>query len=643
MTDLALTISSVARPLLVSGGYCLGVLAFGLCCLSALSLSRSQCRDIPLSLYLGIAGALGSGLIATVWLILSLTGQFRFPVVTGFLAAFVLLATFAIRPSLPQIGIAAQDTAREFLAENSPWKFVTLATAVLVIIHGVSALHPAIGDSVAFYLPWSRVIADTGRVIRLPGYESFSDIWTIAEIQVAALMMMSDDFAARALPFWHAILSAILLWGAGRLIGVDFRTRMLAVAMLFTSSAVTYIVWDGKTDLIALPLGLAALIMAVLLADRQDKRYSIVTGLLLGTAIAAKLSYIPILGIAVIALSAWKISRQSRLNPRDWLRHSANEFYSLLTIGLAVVIVLAPQMARNWLLTGEPFAPLYYFHNVSFGLEQSWFTPETTLRIVLTYPFALVFGNYWGQHGNVSVLALAFAPLGLFFLRDQSRTFWLLALAAVSGLLIWMILRPSTLAPRYILCSLIAGYLFAAAAAARASLTGTRAIKIMIWCMTVYIVVTSANSLRTVAAQSVAYARNGDIETPANDEVFAAMRVLNSRAEAGTRISLLSYNRYPLRADLLQCATGGQDFVKGAPRTLMDHYVKGARFIVIDPVAYKEDMRRVLTEIPPWADMTLIYDSSSMLVYELTGRASAPPVEFKCTKQGTLWQRTAVR
>lgn len=643
MTDFILTISSVARPLLVSGVYCLGVLAFGVCCLFGLSLSRSRCRDMPLSLYLGIAGSLGSGLAATVWLILSLTGQFKFPVVIGFLAASALLAALAARPILSQTKIAAKNTVGEFLAESLPWKLITLAAAALVILHGVSALHPAIGDSVAFYLPWSRVMADTGRVIRLPGYESFSDIWTIAEIQVAALMILSDDFAARALPFWHAILSAILLWGAGRLCGLDFRSRVLAVAMLFTSSAVTYIVWDGKTDLIALPLGLAGLIMAVLSADRQDKRYSIVTGLLLGTAIAAKLSYIPILGIAVIALSAWKVFGQYRQNPRDWLKHCVSEFYSLLAVGFAVALVLAPQMARNWLLTGEPLAPLYYFRNVSFGLEQSWFTPETTFRIVLTYPFALVFGNYWGQHGNVSVLVLAFAPLGLVFLRDQKRTFWLLVFAAASGLLVWLILRPSTLAPRYILCSLIAGYLFAAAAAARASLTARRSIRIMIWCMTAYVVLASAYALRDFVSSSIAYARNGDVETPANDSVFAAMRLLNSRAEAGTRISLLSYNRYPLRADLLQCATGGQDFVKGVPRTLMDHYVKGARFIVIDPVAYNEDMNRVLTDIPSSLDMTRIYGSDNMLIYELTGKTSAPPIEFKCAKEGTLWQRTAVR
>jgi hypothetical protein len=288
MVEFVVAVFAVCKPLLVCAVYCIGLLCFGLCCLAGLSLSRSQCRDMPLSLYLGLAGSLGSGLVATILLILSLIGQFKAATVIGVLSISGLLSVVFTRSALSEIKGGIWGVFHEFFGETLAWRLIALAAIGLVIAHGVSALHPAIGDSVAFYLPWSTIMADTGRVIRLPGYESFSDIWTIAEIEVAALMMVSNDFAARALPFWHVVFAAMLLWGAGGAAGFAFRARVLVIVMLFTSTAVTYIVWDGKTDLVGLPLGLAAIITTALLGDEKNKRYSIVIGLLAGTAIAAK-------------------------------------------------------------------------------------------------------------------------------------------------------------------------------------------------------------------------------------------------------------------------------------------------------------------------------------------------------------------
>src|SRR5262249_35418976 len=154
------------------------------------------------------------------------------------------------------------------------------------------------------------------QVIALPGYESFSDIWTIAEIQIAAIMMFASDFAAKALPFWHAIFAAFLLWGAARAAKLELRGCILVVAMLFTSSAVTLIVWDGKTDLVALPIGLAVLIVAALKDDAHPKRQSLLVGLVAGAAVAAKLSYLPILGVGILVISCWRAWGSFRLGNR---------------------------------------------------------------------------------------------------------------------------------------------------------------------------------------------------------------------------------------------------------------------------------------------------------------------------------------
>src|SRR5262249_3321925 len=91
--------------------------------------------------------------------------------------------------------------------------------------------------------------------------------------------------------------------------------------------------------------------------------------------------------------------------------------------------------------------------------EQAWVGPEATRRIILTYPLAVTYGQYPMQDGNISALVLAFVPLLLLGSRSRQlreSPIVQLSTAALSGIVLWVMLRPSVLAPRYFMASLLA-------------------------------------------------------------------------------------------------------------------------------------------------------------------------------------------
>ena len=133
---------------------------------------------------------------------------------------------------------------------------------------------------------------------------------------------------------------------------------------------------------------------------------------------------------------------------------------------LGLIIALLPHLIKNGLLFNNPLAP--FGTDLMNLLNQDWFGPATTRRVLLTYPLALTFGDYWGQLGNLSPLILGFLPLAIFLPRPRNPVtspLIVLTLAALVGVLAWITIRPSMLLPRYMLATLLLFVLLPARAA----------------------------------------------------------------------------------------------------------------------------------------------------------------------------------
>lgn len=630
----------VGGSLLLSWLYCVVLLVVGLLAMKAVGLTRATLREWPVAGYFGVAFAFGSGIFASLALMLATFGVMHAVVLNLFLVAASIAGATIVRNELIEALSELKNVARGVLGLPAPWLMLAIGFFVLLAMLAVASFHPATGDALAFYLPWSRVIASSGHIQRLPGYDFFSDNWTIAEIHVAVLMSVTSDSSARLLPFWHAIATMPLLFALIRFVreGVqDVQACILASIMLFTSSAVFVLLSDGKTDVIALPLGMAAIYVATQYRGEQKARVAILIGALAGFAIAAKLSYVVVLSAAISVLMVWRIMQRANGDVFS-VKH---ETTLLIVTAVSAVIFVFPQVLRNWVVSSEPLAPLIYWGFYYPWLEQTWFTPETTRRLLITYPFALTFGTYWGQYGTLSVLLLALLPACFLVKGKRTGSFAALGLALISGVVLWMIVRPSTFAPRYILCVLAAPMALVAVATLQVWRERNGLVRFTIIAAISYVLISTSLGLVPVVRVAVAYAGAGSIEDSDTDEAFGVARALNPVAAEGARIATLNYYRYPLRVDLLACALQNTELHNNSPLPQLEHfYRRGASYVSFDTNTHRAPMDQMLLQRPDWLNLQEVFKGTHMIVYRLSATVNAPKPEAKCARNGKVWKVT---
>lgn len=331
---------------------------------------------------------------------------------------------------------------------------VALLVCVLCVLLLVDTVSYPGTDALAYYMAQPKLFAATGRYAPLPGYEGFSVLPALAEMPFGVMYLFGGETVGQLsgkLLIWPVFATVLaMLWNVGRRLGLSSDAALLLVVVGATSSALTLVVWDGKTDLVALMYALVALLWLPGLISRDDDRRSLLAfGAISACAVMAKLSYALILPFALgIPLLFFRAN-------------SLKAFFRILVLaGLgAILLFTLGWWLKNVMLYGEPLAPLLSFQSATpkFATEQSWFDPEKTRWILKTYPLAVTFGLYPMQHGGISAMWLVLLP-ALWTRPWQSeggRKALYLAMGGIVALIVWMVLRPSVIAPRYIFPALL--------------------------------------------------------------------------------------------------------------------------------------------------------------------------------------------
>lgn len=339
-------------------------------------------------------------------------------------------------------------------------RWLILPLLLYLLMAAPLAFHPLGTDALAFYFAQAKLIAYAKHFVPLPEYESFAQIPLPAELNYSALILLGSEWAARLVTSFELWACTLLM--AGFVYGLDnknIRRVWLSVFLLLTSTGVTLLVSDGKTDLYGAMLGFAVCYLS-LVVPLNLKKNIILLGVLVGFAFTAKLSYVPIL-VPMVGLIVF--ARLWREN--DFKKAIKQSFVVGLIFGLCIIIAFVPNVAKNYMAYGEPLAPFMFFHPNNFPpfLSQSWFSPEITKYILSIYPLALTYGQFPMQHGNLSPYVWAALPAffllswkNLSFVRLIDNKAVLLALAGVAGMLVWVIFYPSVVAPRYVFPALFA-------------------------------------------------------------------------------------------------------------------------------------------------------------------------------------------
>ena len=599
---------------------------------------------------LASAFVLGQGLLASLWLLLALGGWFSSPVVIGVVAVFALSGVVLAWRWI--CGTARQLVLiwHELRSETWGWQSLAGLTILLCLAWITSIGRPLDGDGSAFYMVLPKVVAASHRLVPLPGFEGFTNVGLQGEMHYAALMALQSPDTARLFAWSTILAGAVILLALGRRVGLGRRGQWIALAGLFTSSAVVYLSGDGKVDLFAVPFGLAAYYWVLQVRNGPRRLALWLTGLFCGFAIVAKISYLPVMAPGIVLLLVWGYW-EDFLDPAKRKRALLTLSTAGLQIFMGLLLGLIPHLIQNGILYHNPFSP-FGSHTIGWA-DQLWFGLETTRRIVLTYPLALTFGSYWAQYGGISPLVLAFLPLA--FLLPRPRPFLssplvMVTLAALAGLVTWIVFQPSVLSPRYILAVLLLFILLPARAAEFVSRNDSKPrwltagimgvmdiIQVVVGVYFLINVFFIFNTYHYLKGSLSECERNNSISSNASNFCYA-MSAINNAAEPGDRVFQMSYPRYWLRPDLIQCLSNNEESNLSAVRTPEEGwaylYQHGFRFLLVDRITYGTVINALnLPDPPGWLELELLYTNENETINAYQINWIDPPTQISETCQ----------
>lgn len=625
-------------------GYSSACLGAGFLILGILSRTLRPLTSQTAGVRLATSFVLGQGFLASIWLLLALGRSFSRPVVIPILVVFALAGLEFIRRDGAPLMRQVVSIWRRLREDTWGWQGLAGFSIVLCLAWLTSIGRPLNVDAAALYMALPKVVAASHRLVPLPGYESFGDVGMQGEMHYAVFMLFKVPDAARLFPWTAFLAAAYLLATLARRCGLGPRGQWLTLATMVSSSAVIYLSFDGKVDMFAVPLGLSAYYWILQIRDEHKQVATWLTGLFSGFALVAKISYLPVLAPGLVFLLIWQFYADLR-DPVERKQAIKIVVANGLWIAAGVVIAVTPHLVKNYLLYNNPISP---FGTGSSWATQPWYGSSVTRRIILTYPLALTYGNYFAQYGNLSPLWLAFLPM--IFLLPKPRPFFPnplagITLAALLGMTSWIIINPSNLAPRYYLAPLLLFILLPARAAEHVSYTDQRPrwLAFLVLCATYTTFFTTSLYFLTETffpGRTYRYL-SGEMSECARDSSFycKGMFVLNKAARNGERVFLASYHRYWLRPDLLQCLSSNAEYAEflgtSPDQKWVFMYERGFHYLFLDKTTFGTMMESLDIENPPnWVRPKLLYSSgdNSIAVYHL--RYVAPPANrvFECSQ-----------
>jgi hypothetical protein len=642
--------STLLMPIVLMGysAACLGV---GLLVWAALFRLERHPDGISAGTILATAFILGEGILAGLWLFLALSGLFYSDIVAPLSFIFAVGGLYVGRSILLKFYRQVVSIWRELRSDTWGWQFIAGLTVLLCLMWFTSSGRPLFGDGSSFYFAFAKLIAYSHSLIPLPGYKDFTNIGLQGELHFAALILLHSRIAALLFSWPTIIAAGLILASLGRVAGMGRRGQWLTLGILFSSSAVTWLSGDGKVDLFAVALGLAAYYWAVQIRFNRSSPTLFLAGLFSGFAFVAKLSYIPVMAPGISLLVLWGYEEEFR-NKSSWQSYLKSLIGGSLIILTGLTVALAPHLIKNGLLFHNPFSP---FGSGGIGwLDQKWYGSDITRRIVLTYPLALTYASYWAQYGNLSPLILAFLPLAFFLPRPRSflsSPLVVVTLVALAGLAVWMLYSPSVFAPRYYLATLLLLALLPARAAEYISLSEFRP-HLLTFGITVLTSITLIGFglyfLDVVFFPGfIIPSLVGTIDECDRDGIYcSSMEKINKAAQPGDRVFLASYQRYWLRGDLLQCLSNVPESNVIAAATGDDLwlglYENGFSYLFIDKTTHESFLESLYAkDQPAWVKLTPLVEQATILIYRMD--FTVPPTGVaprRCVSKpsSTIWE-----
>ncbi len=533
------------------------------------------------------------------------------------------------------------------LRQDPYWILLIVLIAVTTALgFGISAwVRPPIGDAEAYYLVYPKIMAETGVIKPMPGpFREFSAIGFSGELHFAALMVLGGPASAKLLVWPVALTAGSLLSAIITHCGGYRMARLIGWCVILSSGTFYYYIYDGKVDLFSAVYGLAAIVWLLECKPGNKMLMHIAfSGFFSGMATVGKFSYIPTLGITLAVLLIWLHQRPALARLQSGWVPCVAAFMGRGSVMAAMALAAwTPHFIKNWVLFAAPLKPFINEDGRAALLNQTWFSPEVTFHILLTYPFALVFGRYPMMGGGLSFLMLAFLPLTFLLVRPKKYRESVLFAVTLSGVLAvatWMVLRPSVIAPRYILTSLLMLVPIVAIATGNIleNTKKQRILKIGIGATCLAAMLAPYWHILPVTRAISASLRGNSATCQLASVYCEPLTKFSQSVRQGERIYIGSYYAYWLTPTQLQCRDTlkeSQLFVQSdlPVEWLRDH---GFGYIVIDPISHHQLADLLERDTSGSSHLELFSSSETLLIYKVEPKTDTA---YRCLEQRSgLW------
>ncbi len=619
--------------------YTISCLTTGLLLLPVVGVARSAWRNHSAWAITATALMLGQCLFVIAWTGLGLMGYFVRVPITVLLALILSIGIIFVRRDMAALfkRLFGQIT-NHYLALPPQIKFVEILVILVVVLLGVfNASLPVrfgAGDGIFFYMVLPKLMAASGRLIPVIGYEHTHSISGLfGEMHHSVLLALGNEQAVLLFVWVTTLAMLALLVSLCGSLGVGNVGKVVAMVMMLSSTSVSFYIIDGKVDIFGASLGIAALYWIV-----EFKRYSIngsslyLVGILTGFAVVAKATYAIAVALPIFIILLWEI-RKSRYPIRVWIGFILVTILPLLTL-----------VVKNSVLFQEPFAPFVFLNEQigdKYNSQGYWNSLDVARNILLTYPFALVYGDHVFQYGNLSGLYLAFAPLILFVPIGSWRKHNLLvrfSIVILITVLVGAVLQARYFAPRFMLPALLS--LIPAIAFATENVycsvgknTWFRSVFMVCLCIGLIGYSTIEQDMKRLFRYKVQGVGICDLEGFPLPECYD-MLAMNALARVGDRINVSSGYTYWLREDLIQCMAtkDEQHLLSGGPDNMSKLYDLGFQYV--EKVGDPWD----LTDVPASLSVSAKYSrdarglSPAVNIYEISSKDPKIQPSFECAQ-----------
>ncbi len=302
----------------------------------------------------------------------------------------------------------------------------------LIVIAGLQALAPPLKwDSLVYHLQLPQRYLETGKIVHLSD-NLFTGFPQLVEMMYTWALALRSGPTAATLGWVVGVIATLGLGGfTARVIGKEF--RWIAPAFLLSGASLSRGLCWAYVDLWVFTFGLATIIVLDQFSRTKKWGWLSLAGIYSGLAFSSKYTAGMILPIGVTYLFiAWLqslpdppsrtsessiVKRGARLNA---LLTGLKSWRSLLIPILLFVsislIVVAPWLAKNYALTGNPLYPFFFDGKDMDDLRLSFYQGETYARTMFDPLLLPLEGTLLGIEGgpkfntSVSPLFLALIP-----------------------------------------------------------------------------------------------------------------------------------------------------------------------------------------------------------------------------------------